>query len=143
MNFDIPLIKDDSFSLELFSLLSNNLSELKMSTGKWPDLVIFGGPLGKELISFIGEKGWDLSKFGIVHQGIVNKLIFEYSKPLDQIEDRGGTIFDSTLNGKMINGLPGRETLHKIISTYTIPAFTIERKVRPKIEIQLFRKYHE
>lgn len=140
MRFEVPISKDAAFINLLFTTLSDRLVELKEETGKWPDRIHFGGSIGKELLSFIEEKGWDLQKFGPFHEGQINKLIFYYSKPLDQIEDRGGTIFDEALHGKKVNGIPGPKTIQKIISTYAAPAFTIQRQIRPKREIFLTRK---
>lgn len=140
MKFSVPIIKDSGFAGLLFSTISDTMAELKIENGKWPDRIAFGGSLGKELFSFIAEKGWDLAKFGPIQEGVVNKITFYYSKPLDQIEDRGGTIFDESLNGKKVNGVPGQETLQKIISAYAGPAFTIQRQVRPKKEIFLIRQ---
>jgi len=140
MQFEVPITKDPEFANQLLSTLSDYLVELKEETGKWPDRVSFGGPLGKELSSFIEEREWDLKKFGPTHEGIVNKIVFYYSKPIDQIEDRGGTIFDERLHGKRVNGIPGPETIAKLVSTYAAPAFIIQRQVRPTREIKLIRK---
>ena len=140
MQFEVPITKDPEFANQLLSTLSDYLVELKEETGKWPDRVSFGGPLGKELFSFIEEKSWDLKKFGPTHEGIVNKIVCYYSKPLDQIEDKGGTIFDERLHGKRVNGIPGPETIAKIVSAYAAPAFIIQRQVRPTREIKLIRK---
>jgi hypothetical protein len=143
MQFEVPITKDPGFAGLLLETLSDQLIALKEETGKWPDQVVFGGPIGKELFSFIEERAWDLKKFGPTHEGIVNKIVFGYSKPLDQIEDRGGTVFDERLHGKRVNGIPGPETIAKIVSTYAAPAFVIQRQVRPKREIILIRKRHE
>jgi hypothetical protein len=140
MKFKIPIEKEAEFAVEFFEFLSQNLSELKIESGKWPDSILFTGNLGKELISFIEEKGWDLAQFNPTYaQNVLNKVVFSYSKPIDQIEERGKTIFDESLNNREIKGIPGRETQAKILGAYSNLAFTIERKIQPKIEIKLIR----
>lgn len=140
MQFSVPIKKENSFSTSLFNLLSDCIFELKSESGKFPDRIVFNGPLGKEVHSFILEKGWDLKQFGLQSSdSIVNKIIFEYSKPVDQIEDKGATIFDEGFNNRKINGIPGPETIQKIIGAYSAPAFKIERQIRPKLEVRLIR----
>ena len=140
MHFKVPAIKDATFANELFNLLSDCLFELKGECGKLPDKVTMSGPLGKEVHSFVIEKAWDLKQFGVNYaNSLVNKITFEYSKPVDQIEDKGSTIFDESFNGKKVNGIVGPETVQKILGAYSAPAFKIERQVRPKMEIKLIR----
>ena len=140
MTFSVPQIKSAQFTTDLFNLLSDSIFELRRECGKLPDKISFSGPLGKEVHSFITEKAWDLKQFGLIYvDSIVNKIIFEYSKPVDQIEDNGATIFDEKLNGKTVNGVAGPETVQKILAAYAAPAFKIERQVRPKLEIRLIR----
>lgn len=139
MRFEVPKIKDARFAQELMQMLSDSMSELRTEAGKWPDQMTFGGSLGKEVFDFIQEKGWDLAKFGPSHAGPVNQVTFYYSKPIDQIEDRGATIFDEGFNNRKINGIPGPETVQKILGAYSAPAFRIERQVRPKLQVKLFR----
>lgn len=140
MHFKVPTIKDAAFANELFNLLSDCLFELKGECGKLPDKVTLSGPLGKEVHSFVIEKSWDLKQFGVNYaNSLVNKITFEYSKPVDQIEDKGSTIFDEKFNGKIVNGIVGPETVQKILGVYSTPAFKIERQVRPKMEIKLIR----
>lgn len=141
MTFAVPEIKEDKFSTDLFCLLSDCLFELKAEASKFPDKITFSGPLGKEIYFFIQEKKWDLQQFGIaLVDSIVNKIIFEYSKSIDQIEDRGATIFDGEFNNKKINGLPGEKTIQKILAAYSSPLFKIERQIRPKLEVRLTRE---
>jgi hypothetical protein len=141
MRFDVPVEKDSPFILALFEAISDNLSELKITHGKWPDRVYFSGQLGKELYSFIIKAGWDLAKFNPQEiNSIVNKISFEYSKPLDQIDDSSVTMMDAPLHNRVVNGFPGEKTIQKIIGAYSPPSFKIERTVRPTLEIRLFRK---
>lgn len=140
MQFKIPKEKDSTFTLNLFSVIEENLISLKMESGKWPDRVILSGPLGKEVHDFIIAKDWKLEQFNFEKSNSpVNKIIFEFSKPIDQVEDRGGTIFDEKLGDRKISGIPGRETVAKILSTYAQPAFKIEKQIRPKLELILIR----
>lgn len=141
MRFNIPIEKDDTFAFSLFDLLAQNLSDLRNEAGKWPDRLTFSGPLGKEVHSYVVEKAWDLKKFNpIVSNGIVNQIIIDYSKPITQIDDSGATIFDESLNNRIINNVPGKETMQKVLSKYAAPSFKIERQIRPSIEIELIRK---
>jgi hypothetical protein len=138
MKFNVPLIKNDTFSIELFNLILNNINELFDESGKIPDKVILSGPLGKEVHSFILEKNWNIDRFNISYQDGPNKIIFEYSKPIDQVIDSGYTV-GSKLGEKTVNGIPDEKTMSKIISTYCQPSFKIEKTIRPKLEIILFR----
>lgn len=142
MKLYVPTIKNQEFSNTFFSSLSDGIITLKEETGKWPDILQLSGALGKELHSFIIEKGWDLNKFGLtLHSSIVNKIYIAYSKPLNQIEsDIGKTIFDESLHERKINGIVSDNTMDKIISAYSSFSFTIERTIRPSYEIRLFRK---
>jgi hypothetical protein len=135
----VPKIKDSNFSSQLFNELSEKLSDLRSETSKWPDSLIFSGDIGKELFEYIQNNGWDLLAFNPKWVTGPNKIIFEYSKPLTQIEDKG-TIFDSSFSERKINGIPGPETMAKIISKYVAPSFTIERTIRPSRQIKLVRK---
>lgn len=140
MQFKVPKEKDSQFALNLFSVIEENLIELKMEAGTWPDRVVLSGPLGREVKEFITAKGWALDQFNLQEAASpVNKIVFEFSKPVDQIEERGTTIFDERLGEKKISGIPGRETAAKILSTYAQPAFKIEKQIRPKREIILIR----
>ena len=140
MNLNVPKEKDAKFAQNLFVLISDSLCELRDETDKWPDRIIFSGPLGKEVHSFIMEKGWDLAKFNPQAVAGGNIITFDYSKPLTQIEERGTTLFDESFNNRTMKGIPGPNTVQKIISTYSAPAFKIERQIRPKLEIFLTQK---
>lgn len=141
MRLEIPIKKDDNFGVDFFQVLSEGLTDLKIENGKWPDQIQFYGNLGKEAFEYLSEKEWDLAAFNPKSAGgIVNKIVLSYSKPLTQIEDRGGTIFDEALNTKTVNGIPDSKTMGKIQSAYSSLAYTIERTVRPNYEIQLTRK---
>jgi hypothetical protein len=140
MTFQVPLQKGPTFSKDLFELISNELVELKLETDCWPDRTVFSGRLGKELLEFVSQSNWDLAKFGPTHQeGIVDKIRFEYSKPLSQIEDRDGTVFDQQLKDRQINGILDASARAKLIDSYSRPAFVIERTIRPYREIKLKR----
>lgn len=140
MTLSVPKIKGVSFAKELFDALSNELIDLKLEAGKWPDSINFSGLLGQELYEFIAKAEWDFSKFGPKSVGgVVDRIRLEYSKPVHQIEDRGQTIFDQSFNERKVNGIPGAETMAKIAGAYSTPAFTIERQVRPYREIKLKR----
>ena len=140
MQFKVPKEKDSTFTLNLFSVIEENLVSLKIESRKWPDRVVLSGPLGKEIHEFIKSKDWKLEQFNFENSNSpVNKIVFEFSKPIDQIEDRGATIFEDRLSEKKISGIPGRETVSKILSTYAQPAFKIEKKIRPKRELILIR----
>ncbi len=142
MKLHVPLKKDSSFAQELFSILSENISDLAIENEKLPNKIIFTGILGKEILCFIKEKEWNFKGFDLESvSGTQNALIFKYNTPLTQVDERMSTLFDGgTLNGKEINGIPGPETAQKIISTYSSPSFTLERTTRPEKRILLVRK---
>lgn len=141
MIFNVPLEKDVDFARELFSLISEHVSDLAMEHEKLPNRIIFSGGLGQELMSYIEEKEWNFKGFKLESiGGILDALTFKYADPLTQIEDRGSVIFEGgTLNGKQVNGIPSPETMGKIVSTASTPSFRIERMVRPEKKIRLKR----
>jgi hypothetical protein len=141
MKFQVPIEKDLAFTQDLFSLISENISELAGEYEKLPSKIIFMGNIGKELLAFIQEKEWNFKGFELESaSSILDALIFKYSAPFTQTEDRGAIFDGGTLHGKEINGIPGPETAQKIISAYSSPSFMIERTVRPEKQILLFRK---
>jgi hypothetical protein len=144
--FKVPLEKDSLFYQDFFMLMSNSMQELLIDYQKWPDEIQFSGRLGKELNDIIIEKEWDFSKFNIKCLPIssLNKIIFKYSKPLTvsdfKTEDGSITHINAdSLNQKTINGIPGSETMNKIILNSIGKGFNIEKTVRPEIEILLIR----
>ena len=141
MIFYVPLDKDIEFAKELFSIISEHVSDLANEHETLPNQIIFSGSLGQEIKSYILEKEWNFKGFGFESVGgLLDALTFKYTEPITQIEDRGSVIFDGgTLHGKEISGIPGPETMHKIISTSAQPSFRIERKVRPEKRIILRR----
>jgi hypothetical protein len=141
MIFNVPLEKDSVFAQNLFSIISENVSDLVMEHDKLPNQILFTGPLGKEVLNFIQAKEWNFKGFSLESaDGVHSALIFKYSSVLTQTEDRGGVIFDGgSLHNKQINGIPGPETTQKILSAYSSPGFIIERTVRPEKRITLVR----
>lgn len=141
MRFEVPVDKDSKFAVELFSLIELQVSELTGEHQKLPSQIVFSGRLGKELHSFIKEKGWSFSGFELIEMNGAEQMIFKYSQELDQVEMRGDfPMHDSSFDGKMVEGVLGRETTNKIMSGYLSGGFKIERKVRPEKRINLIRK---
>lgn len=141
MKLKIPKELNNQFSVDLFRALSEGLNELRAETGKWPDSIIISGPLGREVHDFILSQGWKLDQFGIRYAGgIVNKIRLEYSKPLDEIKEVGGTIFDKPIGEIEISGIPSKKMVDTIVSTYSNFSYTIKRTIRPNMEIILIRK---
>ena len=134
---------DRDFSNSLFNSLSHGMHELMLETNKWPDAITISGPLGKEVHSFILSQGWNLVDFGLVYvNSPVNKIRLEYSKPIDQIREIGKTPFDTPLGGTEIKGIPGRETVDKLMKTYLNFSYTVQRNIRPVYEILLIKNYN-
>jgi hypothetical protein len=137
----VPVEKDIIFSQNVFSIISENISDLAIEHEKLPNKIIFTGTLGHEVFSFIKEKEWNFKNFNLEKvDGLVDSIIFKYATPLTQTEGKYSTIFDGgSLHGKEINGIPGPETIGKIMTSYSSPAYTIERTVRPEKKILLKR----
>lgn len=141
MQFEIPVDKDAKFATDFFSLIDRHVSELATEHQKLPSQIIFSGGLGKELHSFIKNKGWSFSNFELIETTGPNQLVFKYSQELDQVEMTGGIpMNDPSFDGKMVEGILGSETTSKILSGYLTGGFRIERKVRPEKRINLIRK---
>jgi hypothetical protein len=141
MRLEVPKEKDPTFGTIFFQAISEGLTDLKLENGKWPNTILFCGPLGEELFDHLTELSWDMTTFNPTKGGgLVNKIRVEYSKPISQIEERGGTVFDEALSTKTLNGIPDARTMAKIQTAYSNLAYTIERSVRPSYEIKLFRK---
>ena len=141
MKFKVPIEKDLLFAQELFSLISEYVSDLAVEYEKLPNKIIFTGSIGKEVLDFITEKEWNFKGFNLESaSGLLDALIFKYDAPLTQTEDRGAIFDGGSMHNKTINGIPGPETAQKIISAYSSPSFMIERTVRPEKRILLVRK---
>ena len=116
MQFEIPIDKDSKFAIDFFSLIDQHVSELATDYQKLPSQIIFSGGLGKELHSFIKDKGWSFSGFELIELAGPNQLVFK------------------------IEGVLGQNTVNRIMSGYVTGGFKIERKVRPEKIISLTRK---
>lgn len=139
MIFNVPLIKDENFNIKFFYFFSDCIDQIASENNKWPDKITFIGNIGLELVNIINEKGWDFKKFNITNESsIVDKIVIEYSKPIDEISNTGYINGDS-LTGKTVEGFPGSDTMSKINNHSLNMNFTIERKIRPKLEIRLKR----
>ena len=139
MTFNVPVLKDNNFAASFFYFFAGQIDQIASENQKWPDKVTFTGILGRELLDIINDKGWDFKKFNLKHeQSIVDKIIIEYSKPLDEIEDSGYAKGDS-LHGRTMEGIPGSETMSKMNDHSLNMTFKIERKIRPKLEVKLKR----
>lgn len=139
MQFLVPINKTKEFEVSFFNSLAYAIQTLAEETNKWPDKVIFIGPLGKELYDIIIKNAWDLSKFNPTHlHSAVSKIRIEYSKPITFTQDHGITKGDS-LHGKIINGIPGPETIAKLINFSAMPSFSVEKQERPFLEVILKR----
>lgn len=141
MKFEVPIDKDSKFAMEFFSLIDTHISDLSIEHQKIPSQIIFSGRLGKELRSFINDKGWSFSGFELIETNGPDQIVFKYSKELDQVDTTGGIpMHDPSFDGKMVEGILGSETTSKILSGYLTGGFRIERKVRPEKRINLTRK---
>jgi hypothetical protein len=137
--FNVPFEKSPEFATEFFYFFSECIDQLGSETEKWPSKVTFCGRIGKELIDLIEDKEWDFNRFNITHtQSPRNIIVIEYIKPLDQVEERGHLKGDS-LHGQTMEGIPGDQTAAKIADHAMSMNFRIERKIRPKLEIELIR----
>ena len=122
-----------------FEFIAGQLQQLLVEYQKWPNKVTFLGQMGKELFDIIKEKEWDFDKFNLSHTATgVEKILIEYDKPLDEIEETGYLRGDS-IHGQTMNGIPGSDTIGKLKDYSLNTSFRIERKIRPKIEIKLIR----
>jgi len=144
--FRVPQEKSSEFYLEFFTLMSNSMQDLVIEYNKWPDEIIFFGHLGIELNDIIISKGWDFSKFKIStnRNSPINKILFKYTKPftVSNFENSDGSVpylRGDDLDNRTISGIPGSETMNKIISNSISKGFNIERTVRPESEVILFR----
>lgn len=122
-----------------FEFLAGQLQQLLAEYQKWPNKVTFLGDIGKELFDIIDGKGWDFNRFNLSHERTgVQKILIEYDKPLDEIEETRYLKGDS-LHNQTMQGIPGGDTVGKLREHVLNTSFRIERKVRPKIEIKLIR----
>jgi hypothetical protein len=137
--YRVPFDKDSKFPTEFFYYFSDCIDQLGSDTGRWPNKVTFVGKIGKELFDIINEKEWDFKRFNLTYQkSILNKIIIEFDKPLDQIEERGYVNGDS-LTDQTMEGIPGDKTVNQMKEHSMNMSFTIERKIRPNLEVILKR----
>jgi hypothetical protein len=141
MRFQVPINKDTGFAQDLFSLISEQVSDLASEHEKLPSKIIFMGQIGKEVHSFIKEKEWNFKGFELEEMGgSLSAIVFKYSSPLTQIEDSYGVQFEEgSLHNKEIKGIPGPDTIGKIMGAYSAPLFRKERTIRPEKRILLTR----
>jgi hypothetical protein len=141
MKFNIPLNKSIQFSQSLFNLISENIDDLGYENEKLPNQIIFTGPLGKEVHSFILENNWNFKNFKLEYlDSPLSSIIFKYTSPLIRKEKNYGTSFEGgSLHGKEINGIPGEGTISKIIGAYSNMNFEKEITSRPEKRIILTR----
>lgn len=142
MRFKVPVEKDASFNATFFQFLNKAILDCGDEVYKWPDKITFSGRLGLELYNIIEENNWSLDRFNPTHvKSPVDKIIIEFTKPVSQTEERG-VVRDDKLHDKIIEGIPGKETVQKIqdyASGSMSMNYNIERNVRPKVEIKLHR----
>lgn len=121
-------------------ILDDHIKELALEYQKIPDHIIFTGRLGSELLRYINEKGWNLSKFNLEERpSPLNSIVFKYLKAFEVI-DQEGPIKSDSLDGKIINGIPGVETVARILNYSTTPSFQKHRRVDPSIVLNLVRE---
>lgn len=142
----MPIHKESRFSIEFFNLISECVNQLGSQTGKWPDLIIFTGALGDELMDLIESSGWNMERFQMTRQNsILDRMKVGYSKELDQISTIGidgkpaSDFSTDSLADRTISGLPGPDTINRINAHVLSSTFKIEKKIRPEIEIKLTR----
>lgn len=142
MRLLVPKEKDSAFATKLFEVILTNVEELTQENLQHPKKIVFMGNLGKEVLTFIREKGWNFEGFHLERtEGLINSIVFKYDAPLTVSNDPNQVIFeDETLHGKIINGIPGEGTVHKLISSYASPSFKMEKTVRPERRVSLTRK---
>lgn len=137
---EVSLNKDSNFSKNLLDTISSSLSNLYLEYEKLPDLILFQGPLGREVLLFIQESGWDFNKFNPSYLDGPNQIVFKYTTNLKQVEEKGPITPSDGLNGRIINGIPDGATMSKITGAYAGGGFLIERTVRPELCVKLKRK---
>lgn len=142
MRLSVPKEKDSTFASELFNTILTNIDDLTQENLKHPKKIVFMGHLGKEAFAFIQANGWNFDGFSLEKvDGLVNAIVFKYDAPLTVSNDPGQVTFEEgTLHGKIINGIPGDGTVHKLISSYSSPSFKVEKTVRPERRVQLTRR---
>jgi hypothetical protein len=136
--FTVPVVKPDSFNLELFSMLLDYIDELGFENNKVPTSIKFTGILGKELFDIITELKWDLDKLNpIFLDSNHSQILIGYDKALTRTENIG--IPNQGIGGKIIEGFPSENTVKHIISSSIDLTFTKESTSRPEIVIHLIR----
>jgi hypothetical protein len=140
ITLNIPQQKSADFSKELFSVFFKAIEEFGIEFGVMPNKIIFGGPLGKEVLFFIQEANWNILQWNPEAQDGPNRIFLKYTKEITQIEERGSIPMGDSLNGRVISGIPDPVTMGKIVQHAAGPGFTIERKLRPESWIKLVRK---
>jgi hypothetical protein len=136
----VPVNKDTYFSQVLLTSISNSLSDLYLEYEQLPNLILFQGPLGREVLLFIQEAAWDFKKFNPTYQDGPNQIVFKYTTPIKQVEEKGPVSPSDGLNGRVVNGIPNSSTMSKITGAYAGGGFSIERTVRPELCVKLKRK---
>jgi hypothetical protein len=137
----VPYDKKSEFTTRFFHTFSESIDFLGYTYGKSPDSIIFQGKLGLELFSFIQNMSWDISKFNSSVEStssIYSKITISYSEKI-KIENQDGVQRSDTLGGKIINGIPGPDTVSKIMSYSSNQSISITKWDKPVYEIILKR----
>lgn len=140
IEFKVPIIKDEEFSIQLFKLFSYSIDNCFMNTSKIPDKITFNGKLAKEILEFIIEKKWNFNKFKIDYiDNDVNMIIFSYSNEKYN-EESNEYISSNKLSNIVLNSIPNKEIIDSFLRNYVNFSYSIKRPIYFKYQINLYRK---
>ena len=137
----VPYNKKSEFITRFFYTLSDSIDFLGYTYGKAPNRVTFHGKIGAEIMDLIKSKGWDLDRFNasvVSSSSIYSDIVISYSEKI-KIKSDNGVIRNDGLSGKTINGIPGPDTVNKLISYSSNYTTTSEKWIDPKYVIVLKR----
>jgi hypothetical protein len=137
----VPYDKKSEFTARFFHTFSESIDFLGYTYGKSPNAITFQGKLGLEMFNFIKDMSWDISKFNPsieASSSIYSKIKISYSEKI-KIENQDGVQRSDSLNGKTINGIPGPDTVSKIMSYSSNSSISVTKWDKPVYEIILKR----
>ena len=138
----VPYDKKSEFMTRFFYTLSEAIDFLGYNYGKSPDVITFQGKIGREILESINTTGWNLDKFNpsiVGETSIYSDIVISYNKKI-KLESNSGVPRHDILNGKIINGIPGPDTINKLISYSSNYSSVTERYIDPKYIIVLKRE---
>ena len=140
MKIKVPKYPDAIFKHEIVKLVNGLIQILVDDYEERPDRLVFSGKLGRFLLNMYYEDIWDIGEIEVTWRDGYDQLIIEYTKNITIKKGEGDIPFapDQSLDGKIIEGIPGSMTMSKIVGSRMGGInYSMEKTENPKMTIEL------